>query len=342
MDKKEKILCVDDEVQIVISLRALLRSKYEVLIATSGEEALDILRKDNTIRVLISDQRMPKMLGAEVLREARKISPGTMRLLLTGYSDLQAIIDSINEGEVFRFINKPWNNQELRFIVELAVAVAIETGQAAESISEAGVVVETTVDFQLDRTQNEAGSAGAVQDAAVSHADLPAAGTLTSESILVVDDDRDVVSTLKELFGDTVLIYSAHSIHEAIEILGDKHVTVIISETVVAGEDATEFVKLLKQHHPDIITIMLTKFHSADTMISLINQGQIYRYSYKPIQKNQLGSYIKSAFVRHGANLKKPELLKRHQVEEIKDIQNPSLVGKLMGRLKSLRLRMGF
>ena len=109
MDKKEKILCVDDEVQIVISLRALLRSKYEVLIATSGEEALDILRKDNTIRVLISDQRMPKMLGAEVLREARKISPGTMRLLLTGYSDLQAIIDSINEGEVFRFINKPWN-----------------------------------------------------------------------------------------------------------------------------------------------------------------------------------------------------------------------------------------
>jgi len=59
MNKKEKVLCVDDEIQILISLRALLRSKYEILIATSGEEALEILRKEPSIRVLISDQRMP-------------------------------------------------------------------------------------------------------------------------------------------------------------------------------------------------------------------------------------------------------------------------------------------
>ena len=66
MDKKEKVLCVDDEVQILISLRALLRSKYEILIATSGEEALEILRKEPAIRVLISDQSMPSTTVADL------------------------------------------------------------------------------------------------------------------------------------------------------------------------------------------------------------------------------------------------------------------------------------
>lgn len=343
MDKKDKILCVDDEIQIVLSLRALLRSKYEVLIATSGEEALEMLQKDNTIRVLISDQRMPKMLGAEVLREARKIAPGTMRLLLTGYSDLQAIIDSINEGEVFRFINKPWNNQELRFIVEMAVRVATETEQAAESVFEEVAVAEHLSADQSD-FQARGALAGVPPSPAPDPAAPPAVARAASESaILVVDDQQEeMVSTLQELVGDSAAIYSARTINEALDILGDKPIKVIISETVVAGEDATEFIKLLKQHYPEIITLILTQYHSADTMISLINQGQIYRYSYKPLQKNQLGIYIRSAFARHSANFKKPELLKRHQVEEIKELQNPSLVGKLVGRLKAIRLRMGF
>ncbi len=340
MDKKEKVLCVDDEINILISLRALLRSKYEILIATSGEEALEILRKEPAIRVLISDQRMPKMLGAELLREAKKISPGTMRLLLTGYSDLQSIIDSINEGEVFRFINKPWNNQEIRFIVDFAVKVAIETEQAVEKFTNEAsdtdpIASASAIPASLENQQRKPPMMGPV-DAASVQEETSGAG------ILVVDDEEGIAVTLQEILNDSVPIYNARTINEAIELLSNHQISVIISEMQVANEDATEFVKILKQNYPFIITIILTKYHSADTMISLINQGQIYRYSYKPIQKNQLGLYTRSALARHGTNLHKPELLKRHQVEELKEIQNPSLVSKLVGRLKSLRLKMGF
>ena len=339
MDKKEKVLCVDDEVQILISLRALLRSKYEILIATSGEEALEILRKEPAIRVLISDQRMPRMLGAELLREAKKVSPGTMRLLLTGYSDLQSIIDSINEGEVFRFINKPWNNQEIRFIVDLAVKVAIETEQAAESFSEEPVAATA----EAESFEPASGRTDSQESKAVATADRPPTlETASAAGVLVVDDDEGIVSTVREILNGVAPVHHANSINRAVELLSDHPVSIIVAETRIADEDATEFVKILKQNYPLIITIILTQYHSADTMISLINQGQIYRYSYKPIQKNQLSFYLRSALARHGTNSKKPELLKRHQVEEIKDIQNPSLVGKLMGRLKSLRSRMGF
>ncbi len=335
MDKKEKILCVDDEKQIVISLRALLRSKYEVLTATSGDEALGILRADPTIRVIISDQRMPKMLGAEVLREARNISPSTMRLLLTGYSDLQATIDSINEGEVFRFINKPWINQELRMIVDLAVEVAIETEQAivnfddeteAEPLQHRSNVNQS--DFKLTEIAQKVAPETNLK--------------LKGPGILVVDDEEETASELQGILHDTVLIYRARTISDAIEILGDKEIAVIISETIVHNEDATEFIKLLKQHYPSIITIILTKNHGIDSIISLINQGQVYRYSYKPVNQNQLELYIKSALSRYALNVQKPELLKRHQVEEVKEVKNPSLMGKLVGRLKSLRMRLGF
>jgi len=335
MDKKEKILCVDDEKQIVISLRALLRSKYEVLTATSGEEALGILRADPTIRVIISDQRMPKMLGAEVLREARNISPSTMRLLLTGYSDLQATIDSINEGEVFRFINKPWINQELRMIVDLAVEVAIETEQAIVNFGDE--IEAEPLQHRSNVNQNDFKLTEVAQKVA-SETNLK----LKGPGVLVVDDEEETASELQGILHDTVLIYRARTISDAIEILGDKEIAVIISETIVHNEDATEFIKLLKQHYPSIITIILTKNHGIDSIISLINQGQVYRYSYKPVNQNQLELYIKSALSRYALSVQKPELLKRHQVEEVKEVKNPSLMGKLVGRLKSLRMRLGF
>src|SRR3546814_3161262 len=103
--------------------KALLRRQYEVLTANDGESALGIMRS-RPINVLISDQRMPNMTGVEVLRQAKEIQPQAIRLLLTGYSDLNAIIASINEGEIFRFINKPWFNADMSALVTQAVSAA--------------------------------------------------------------------------------------------------------------------------------------------------------------------------------------------------------------------------
>ena len=78
------------------------------------------------MHVIISDQRMPVMPGVELLRQAREISPHSVRILLTGYSDLASIVGSINDGEVYRFISKPWDNQDLQTTVAEAVTIALE------------------------------------------------------------------------------------------------------------------------------------------------------------------------------------------------------------------------
>ena len=110
MNRKASILFVDDEVHVVNLLKVMFRNDYEVFTATSGDAALDIIQS-RKIDVIVSDQRMPNILGTELLGKVKALSPGTMRILLTGYSDLAAMVGSINEGEIYRFINKPWINE---------------------------------------------------------------------------------------------------------------------------------------------------------------------------------------------------------------------------------------
>ena len=107
---KPSILLVDDEERILRTLTMLLKMQYQVFSTTDGHEALRILKKEK-INVLISDQRMPLMVGTELLKQAKALSPQTMRILLTGYADVDAAVDSVNEGELFRYINKPWGQK---------------------------------------------------------------------------------------------------------------------------------------------------------------------------------------------------------------------------------------
>ena len=100
------VLFVDDEAHIVTLLKVMFRADFEVLSATSGQGALDIIQT-RKVHVIVSDQRMPGMSGTELLAKVSKLSPGTMRILLTGYSDLAAMVGSINEGEIYRFVHKP-------------------------------------------------------------------------------------------------------------------------------------------------------------------------------------------------------------------------------------------
>ena len=105
---KPTLLLIDDEERILRSLRMLFFIGYDVRTTTDPDEAIRILREEK-VHVIVSDQRMPVMQGSELLRIARETSPATMRILLTGYSDLDASIASVNEGEVFRYLMKPWN-----------------------------------------------------------------------------------------------------------------------------------------------------------------------------------------------------------------------------------------
>lgn len=115
------VLCVDDEPNILSSLRRLLRGQgYRILLAESGAAALAILEQE-TVDVITSDMRMPEMNGAQLLARVCARWPGTMRLLLTGYAEIQAIQDAINEGEIYRYITKPWVDDDILLVVRHAL-----------------------------------------------------------------------------------------------------------------------------------------------------------------------------------------------------------------------------
>lgn len=111
-NKKITVLYVDDEENNLLSFKATFRLKYEVHTAISGADAIQIVKK-NPVNVIITDQRMPEMTGVEFLEEIIKLDPHPMRILLTGYTDMAAVIDAVNKGKIFHYLNKPWSEEEL-------------------------------------------------------------------------------------------------------------------------------------------------------------------------------------------------------------------------------------
>ncbi|HWH87060.1 MAG TPA: HD domain-containing phosphohydrolase [Pseudomonas sp.] len=114
---RPKVLLVDDEESILNSLRRLLRGQpYDVLLATSGAQALEILAQQ-PVDLVMSDARMPNMDGASLLAQVRQQYPAAQRIMLTGYADPDAIIKAINDGQIHRYVSKPWNDEELLLIL---------------------------------------------------------------------------------------------------------------------------------------------------------------------------------------------------------------------------------
>lgn len=108
-----KVLIVDDENEVLNSLADLLRKDFHVFATSDVEQALHQLVPDNMFSLVISDQRMPTLTGVELLAKAAKSSPDTARILLTGYSDIDAVIDAVNEGHIVHYITKPWESDKL-------------------------------------------------------------------------------------------------------------------------------------------------------------------------------------------------------------------------------------
>lgn len=117
--EKIKVLYVDDEEHNLMSFKATFRIKYKVFTAISGEEAIKIMDSES-IDVIITDQRMPNMTGVQFLESILDRHPDPMRILLTGYADLNAVIDAVNKGKIFHYLTKPWNEEELDMTIQRA------------------------------------------------------------------------------------------------------------------------------------------------------------------------------------------------------------------------------
>lgn len=118
-DKKITVLYVDDEQHNLISFKATFRLKFNIITCISGDEALKAL-KEHEVEVIITDQRMPEMTGVEFLETVLEIHPEPMRILLTGYTDINAVIDAINKGKIYKYLTKPWDAKELEETIESA------------------------------------------------------------------------------------------------------------------------------------------------------------------------------------------------------------------------------
>lgn len=294
-EKRGKILCVDDEPNIARALQWLLQKDFDVLTASSGQAALALLA-EHDFDVLISDQRMPLMTGVEFFREARKTSPRSIRILLTGYSDLQAVLRSVNEGEIYRFINKPWNISELPKVVGQAVVIA--------------------------RTQ----PVEAPEPAITEETPIPVA---TEESVLLIDDDPRVREVVEEAIGGSVRLHHALNLAEAIGLLNEQRVAVVVSETAVGAIDATRLISILKDKHPEIISIIMSGQADIEMVTGLINEGQIYRFVPKPVRIGYLKLAINSALVKHRHLRDTPGLAQRYSVDPMVDSRLASLLDDL-------------
>jgi DNA-binding NtrC family response regulator len=117
---KYKIMIVDDEPVNLRTLERVFRQDYHVVTAESGAEALSLLEQ-HEVALMISDQRMPEMTGIELMKNTVALRPQMVKLLLTGYTDISALIEAINCGLVYRYLTKPWNNDDLRLTVTRAL-----------------------------------------------------------------------------------------------------------------------------------------------------------------------------------------------------------------------------
>jgi serine/threonine-protein kinase len=295
---KARILFVDDEERILTALKSIFRGRYHVFTATSGDQAFEFLQKFR-VHLIVSDQRMPGMLGVELLRRAKELSPNTVRILLTGYSDLASIVGSINEGEVYRFINKPWNNQDIQAVVAEAVAIGME----------------------LADTHVASGPPPEKMD----------------EAIVVVDPTNSYRRAVNELFGDAYHVVHVASLNDALSVMQNRAVAVIVADIGNAQSEDTATFKLLKQEHPEILSIVLTDASDSDLVIDLINQAQIFRFLNKPINYKLLKGHVQSALTRYVAFKQAPELVKQHRVGSAEKLRASSLGRALIDKIKRLR-----
>ena len=276
LNRKYRILFVDDEPRVTSALKAIFRREYDVLVANSGAEALTTLASEQ-IDVLVSDQRMPHMLGNELLAQVSQLYPQTMRILLTGFMDKKAIVDSINQGEVYRFINKPWRNDEMR-----------------EVVAEAALASEVPI-VTLSSPATSDLAQGTASDV------ISQAKPIADQALLMMEQRQDIRHQIRKFCSDQeIMIYGTQNIQQAVAAATSREsIGVAIIELTDNSKNALHTINLLKRARPELITIALTNEFDAHTAVDLINQGQVFKYLAKPLDISGFQSTIENAFVRH-------------------------------------------
>lgn len=301
---RPRVLFVDDEERILSALRLLFKQQYEVHVATEGAQALALMAQHH-FHVIVSDQRMPTMTGTELLSKARVASPNTVRILLTGYSDLAAIVGSVNEGEVYRFASKPWNTQEIRGLLAEAAAIGQTLENAPPAVASAGK---------------------------------------PEEAVLFLDEDREIYLAARDLLGRSYRVLHAGDLAAALQTLQADKVAVLVADIEDSRRSHQTFFKLLKQEHPQIVTIAMTSASDSELVIELINQARIFRFLNKPLKLPTLQSHVEAAMAQFARQKAQPQLLEQQKVDgkaQAQRHEEGSVGGLILKSLRALGRRFG-
>ena len=305
--QKPKIAFIDDEPRILRSLKMHFRQSHDVFTTTDASELMKYV-SEHDVQVVISDQRMPDKQGTEVLRDIKAASPNTLRILLTGYADLNAVIDSVNEGEIYRYITKPWQNDELKQIVNKATEIAQQTQEITQNT------------MQGNDTQKVSGGS-----------------TGSNRNILVLDDDESVYQQIKSHFKSAYTVSWASNLEQAAKLLQKKRFGVTITDSTLNKENITPIVYALKNIQPDLMVLMLTEFKDAHMVIDLINKGQVYRCLPRPTNFSIMSISLDRAFDHHERLVQQPILAARHHVEEVTESEALNFSERLKGFFAKFR-----
>lgn len=273
---RPNVLVVDDETRVTSTLDRLLQQEFATFTANSGSDALDVVRH-NRINVVVSDQRMPNMTGVDLLSKVKMLSPNTTRVLLTGYSDLDAIVGSINQGEIFRFIQKPWSNQDL-----------LETVNRGSEISRKL--------YSSDRVP-----------LVKSEGDRAFAGT----RVLVVDASRETFVLTERVFGKTTQLKFAETLTQARDLLDQHHFSVVMLSFSDDHDLEIDFLRMLRLKHATTVAVVVSARNDSNQLIRLINDGQVYRYLMSPVKIGALKINLLSS-LRHSLQLQTDPNLTAH------------------------------
>lgn len=297
-----RILFVDDEERILRSLAMQFRRQYQVLTESDPLRALQRLREE-PVHILVSDQRMPQMSGAQLLAQAREIAPDTLRILLTGYSDLDAAVDALNSGGIFRYLTKPWDQQEMAFTLRQAAEMA------ARHTPQASALMSSVLAAPL--------------------------------SVLLLDDDADTLAVVDEfcVAGGHQLL-RARNLAEAMLQLNNETVDVLVSDLKLAGEDTAPLLKSLAQAHPRLLSLVVTPFRDTQALLRLVNEAQIFRYLPKPVRRGLFEKGLKAAAEQALIWRAQPQQVVTRLAEVPRDEREQEKVGSLLGMLGRLRERL--
>ena len=301
MSEPIRILFVDDEERILRSMALQFRREYQVLTESDPRRALERLKTEN-VHIIVSDQRMPQMSGAELLAQAQQIAPDTLRILLTGYSDLDAAVEALNSGGIFRYLTKPWDQQEMAFTLRQAAQIATRQAQTVR---------------------------------------VPASVPTSALTVLLLDNDAATLDVVAEFcVAGAHRLLRATSLREAVELLNAQPVDVLVSDLLLAGEETAPLLKGLAQAHPRLLSLVVTPFSDTQALLKLINEAQIFRYLPKPIRRGLFEKGLQAAAEQVQLWRAQPVQVVTRLPQAPRDEREREKVGSLMGMLGRLRERL--